>query len=204
VPFCESGSTEDLDYFSPPGVTRRYTCADGSGSLTLWSSRLDAEYTTGSSGEWAIVDGAGLYEGLRGKGTYAGELLGGSSMDVSKPIVFRTVLRGVASADRTPPSISITSARATKVRRDPGSYLVRVALVLRDDVEGNPVAYSLKATEGPWYLDSTSGTTASGSVSTTLRVLTSSTRVRSVNLHLLASDPVGNEGLIVRSLRLPR
>jgi hypothetical protein len=204
APFCGFGTAETADPSGPLfHLIRRYTCADGSGSVTLRISRLDAEFTTGSSGDWAIVEGSGLYEGLGGKGTYTGELLGGNVTDISRPIVFTTVLQGIASTDKTAPSISIASAKATKIRRDPGRYLIRVALSLQDDIAGNPVEYSLKATDGPWYLDSTSGTTASGSVSTTLNILVGK-RVRDVRLHLHASDPVGNESLIVKSLRLPR
>jgi hypothetical protein len=214
TPFCASGTAEGEVWFGRPGAAgaRRYTCADGSGSLTLSISRLDAEYATGASGEWAIVDGSGSYEDLRGKGTYTGELLGGNPADFSTPIVFRTIARGLADADPTPPSLAITSASATKLRRPAGAYSIHVTFSLRDDVEGNPVAYSLSAKSGPrnpgnrrlFELASKEGSTAFGTVSTKLRVFPSSKRVRSVQLQLSASDPNGNEVSITRRLKLPR
>jgi hypothetical protein len=47
------------------------------------------------------------------------------------------------------------------------------------------------------------GTTATGSVSTTLRVVPGK-RVRGVQLRLSGSDPIGNQVSLVRSLKLPR
>jgi hypothetical protein len=202
APFCESGT---VDYVAAPGQNeeaRRYTCSDGSGTLTL------AEPGGGQGREWTIVEGSGRYAGLRGKGSYSFEPLS----DGPPAWVFRTTLQGFADADAVAPSVAFTSARAIKLRRPPGSYSIRVALSLRDDVEGNMVAYTLRVKEGPdhprdrWLpeLDRMEGSTASGSVSTTLRVYPSSKRVRNVVLLLSASDPVGNEVSIARSLKLPR
>ena len=74
------------------------------------------------------------------------------------------------------------------------------------------VAYALTVKEGPEHprdrllleLASKKGTTtASGSLSMTLRVFPSSKRVRSVTLLLNGEDPNGNEVSIARSLKLP-
>jgi hypothetical protein len=216
APFCDSGTTEDVGYTTHEylglGHVRRYTCADGSGSLALSISKPWAEYITGSTGEWAIIEGSGRYEGMHGKGSYTGELLSGPPLwcgcpaDVSTPIVFRTRAQGVAVVDAGPPSLAFTSATATKLRRPAGEYLIRVSFALRDDVDGLPLAYRLDATEGPQrlVLDWTVGETASGSVSTTLRIDPVGKRLRTVDLRLRAWDWVGNEQLLVKSLRLPR
>jgi hypothetical protein len=207
APFCGSGTAETAEPSGPlVHLVRRYTCADGSGSVTLRISRLDAEFTTGLSGEWEITEGSGHYEGLRGKGTYTGELLGGNPEDLRTPIAFRTSAHGFAAVDTAPPSIAITSASATKLRRPAGAYLIRVAFSLRDDVDGLPVAYRLKVTDGGryLYLNGTMGETASGSVSTTLRIRPYGKRPRSVDLRVRATDWIGNEQLLVQSLRLPR
>jgi hypothetical protein len=119
-------------------------------------------------------------------------------------IPFRTTFQGFVAADAVPPSIAFTSASATKLRGAGGAYSIRVASSLRDDVDGNTVAYTLRVMEGRGDLDRKDGTTGSGSVSTTFRVLPSSKRVRSVKLLLSGSDPVGNEVSIARSLKLPR
>jgi hypothetical protein len=77
-------------------------------------------------------------------------------------------------------------------------------LSLRDDAEGNAVAYKLKVTQGRIEIASKEGTTASGSASVSLRVEPFRKGVRSVGLHLRAWDPIGNEQLVSRSLQLPR
>jgi hypothetical protein len=73
APFCVSGTAEDAgwDRLRPNSDTsglRLYTCADGSGSLTLWITSLQAEHTPGAGSEWRIEQGSRRYEGLRGKG----------------------------------------------------------------------------------------------------------------------------------------
>ena len=207
APFCGSGSGEDVGYPQQPGVVgviRRYTCADGSGSLTLSMSSLNAEFMAGSSGGWKIVEGSGRFEGLRGMGTYTGELLGGNPADLSRPIVFRATAQGFAGVDAGGPSVDFTSVIPTKLQRPAGAYSLRVALSLRDDFEGVPVFYSLRVTEGGRLLASTRGETASGSVSTMLRIRPSSKRVRTVVLRLYGSDWLGNGQSLERVLRLPR
>jgi hypothetical protein len=203
APFCESGTVVDLDRSGPPGERfRLYTCADGSGNLTL----IEREGAPGR-GEWTIVEGSGSYAGLRGKGSYSDE-----ELRENPAFVYRTTLQGFADADAVAPSVAFTSASATKLRGLRGAYSIRVALSLRDDVEGNAVAYTLRVMEGPEHprdwrrpeLERTEGTTASGSVSAMLHVFPSSKRVRNVQLLLSGSDPVGNEVSLVRSLKLPR
>jgi hypothetical protein len=205
APFCESGTAEDVGWFrrrtdSDDSVIRHYACADGSGSLLLSIASLQAEHARGAGSEWTIDQGSGRFEGLRGKGTSGEELLGGNPQD---PATI-TATGFVGTADAIAPSLAFTSASAAKLRRPAGVYSIRVAFSLQDDVEGPPVAYKLGVTEGRHVLASTTGTTASGSVSTTLRVRPSSKRVRSVVLRLYGSDWIGNELSIARSLRLPR
>ena len=98
-----------------------------------------------SGGEWTIVEGSGRYAGLRGKGTYSvencwsgvpGLCVTDRDSDDSR--------RGSPTADAVAPSLAITSASATKLRRPAGAYSIHVAFSLRDDVEGNTVAYMLR------------------------------------------------------------
>jgi hypothetical protein len=214
APFCESGTAAHAPH---SGEYRElYTCSDGSGSLTF------RFMPPGDSGEWTIVEGSGRYASLRGKGKYSVENLGLGDFATWE---FRAKLQGVVdwgaepdqpedgdtvaptNADTVAPTIAIASARAAKLRRPAGAYSIRVALALRDDVEGNTVAYMLRVTQTRAHrlivLASKEGTTASGSVSTMLRVVPGK-RVRTVQLRLSASDPVGNEMSIARSLKLPR
>jgi hypothetical protein len=204
VPFCESGTAVDVESLM------RYTCTDGSGSLTL-KIGSHRGYLTRSERVWTIAEGSGRYADLRGKGTYSTETLDGDDpLELVFP--YRAMLQGFADADAVAPSLAFTSASATKLRGAGGWYTIRVALSLRDDVEGNTVAYGLRVKEGPegprdrrlFELAEREGSTTSGSVSTTLRIYSPSKRVRSVRLLLSGSDPVGNEMSLVRSLKLPR
>jgi len=210
-PFCESGTALD-DFEDAAFPVQRFTCTDGSGGLTLSivSPRAGAVPGWGAgSGQWTIVEGSGRHADLRGKGTYDSELTGGDPADPAT-VEFRTTLHGFADTDAVAPSVAFTSAIPTKLPRlsrvyATPVYSIRVGLSLRDDVEGNTVAYKLEVTGGSGIgLYSEDGTTASGSVSTTFRVVPPSKRARSVQLQLTGSDPVGNEVSITRSLKLPR
>ena len=122
-------------------------------------------------------------------------------------MTWRSTLQGVVVEDAVSPTIAFSSATATKLRRPADAYSIKVALALRDDVEGNTVAYMLRVTQSRAHrlivLASEEGTTTSDSVSTTFRVVPGK-RVRSVQLRLSASDPVGNEASITEPLKLPR
>ncbi|MCI0635877.1 MAG: hypothetical protein L0206_18460 [Actinobacteria bacterium] len=219
APFCATGTFVEDPYVGG-ATTWRLTCADGTGGLTL--SVFD-EFVF----RWQIVDGSGSYAGLRGGGSLrSGEALGNPTYAPGSLVTWRGTLVGVVdwgsepdqpgdgdtvaptNADTVAPTIAIASARAAKLRRPAGAYSIKVALALRDDVEGNTVAYMLRVTQTRAHrlivLASEEGTTASGSVSTTLRVVPDK-RVRSVQLRLSGSDPNGNAGMsIVRSVKLPR
>ena len=197
APFCTSGTVLDLEWSGPRGERfRRYTCTDGSGGLTL------TEWGAPGRGEWTIVEGSGRYAGLRGKGSWREEELG----DDPDVVVLRTTMQGVADYDAVAPSIAFTSASASKLRspRDVPAYRIRVAFALRDDVEGNPVAYKLKVTQGRVEIAGKEGTTASGSASVSLRVEPFRKGVRGLGVHLRAWDPIGNEQVVSRVLTLPR
>jgi hypothetical protein len=220
APFCATGTFVEDPYVGG-ATTWRLTCADGTGGLTV--SVFD-EFVF----RWQIVDGSGSYAGLRGGGSLrSGEALGSPSYAPGSLVTWRGTLVGVVdwgaepdqpedadaptNADTVAPTIAIASARAAKLSRPAGAYSIKLALALRDDVEGNPVSYTLRVTTagavrfgGGRELANESGTTESGSVSTTLRVSPPNKRARSVQLRLSASDPVGNEVSLVRPLRLPR
>jgi hypothetical protein len=193
APFCESGTAAHAPH---SGEYRElYTCGDRSGSLT---------FKFMPHGDWTIVEGSGRYASLRGKGKYSVENLGLGDFATWE---FRAKLQGLVDTDAVAPSLAFTSASATKQRRTPGAYTIRVAVSLRDDVDGNTVSYRLSVTQTRAHhlieLASKEGTTATGSLSTTLRVVPGK-RVRSVQLRLSGSDPIGNQVSLARSLMLPR
>ena len=216
APFCATGTFVEDPYVGS-ATTWRLTCADGTGGLTL--SVVDEV-------RWQIVDGSGSYAGLRGGGTLrSGEALGSPSYAEGSLVTWRGTLVGVVdwgaepdqpedgnavaptNADTVAPTIAIASARAAKLRRPAGAYSIKVALAVRDDIEGNTVAYVLRVTQTRAHrlivLASKEGTTASGSVSMTLRVVPGK-RVQTLQLRVSGSDPVGNEVSLVRPLKLPR
>jgi hypothetical protein len=74
APFCASGTIDDLGSRSPNETDRRYTCSDGTGSLTLVERNFGGSGDTGGF-EWMIVEGSGGYADLRGKGAGSYEVL---------------------------------------------------------------------------------------------------------------------------------
>ena len=206
APFCASGTFVEFDN-AIETAKWRFTCDDGTGSLTVFLFYV----------AWEIIDGSGSYAGFRGTGTIRGEQLCGDSCDRSRPIPFRSTLLGVVDpegvepetvaptpADTVAPTIAIASARAAKLRRPEGVYSIRVALALRDDVEGNPVSYRLRvATARGRELAWRFGTATTEAVSMKLRIRPPD-GARLVRLELIGEDPVGNAMSVTRALRLPR
>jgi hypothetical protein len=202
TPFCDSGTAADVDWGLGDGVfKRRYTCDDGSGTLTFSISPGDQVEHLGS-GSWRILDGTGSYAGLHGKAAYRGELLSGDP--AGKTAVFRVTAEGFLDRDAVAPTLTVSTATATKLRTPAGAYSIRVALALRDDVADNAVSYTVNVLNGRKVLVTGSGASNTGAVTATLRVVRSTPRLRSVRLQVIASDPVGNETTLTRTLVLPR
>ncbi len=190
APFCESGSAVDLDL----GV-RRFVCADGSGSITL-------EAPFGAiAGDWRILEGTGQYAALRGRGTSWEEMLSDDPWFGE----FRSTYQGLVDADAVAPTIGL-AAKAFKVKGKKGVYTIPVALEIRDDVEGNSVAYKVAVTResgaGPW-LASKSGE-GIGDITFELRVRRTNEPVRAVRIRTTAMDPVGNESTLDIRVKLPK
>ena len=205
-PFCASGSLVDLQIVlsggAPVSNRRLFTCGDGSGTLTLSIFNPSAEHDPPSKLSWTILEGSGSYAGFRGTGTYRGEFLSGTPGDFLS-IVFRSTLDGFADRDSVAPAITISSVKAIKLRRPAGAYSIRLALSLRDDVDGNAVSYTVTATGGRTELARAAGKTA-GSVPLSFRVRPATTKLRSLLLQVTAADPVGNEARMARTVKLPR
>jgi hypothetical protein len=129
APFCESGTIDDLGSRRQNETDRRYTCSDGSGSLTLVERNFGGGGNSGGL-EWMIVEGSGGYTDLRGKGSYSYEVLS----EYPPAVVYRTTLQGFVTAkDAVAPTLAFTSASVTKLRRPAGAYSIRVALTLRGE-----------------------------------------------------------------------
>ena len=196
APFCATGTVVD-----PPGWnTLQLACDDGTGSLTVSLASVGYGESPWNT-TWRILDGSGSYAGLRGKGSLRGELLsshpGGGT--------WRSTFQGVVDRDAVAPTITLSSASATKLRRPAGTYVLRLGIALRDDVAGNPVSYTVRAS-GPGGREwaRTVGTARTEAVSIKLRIRPIA-GARTVRLELIAEDPVGNTAYDwPRPLRLPR
>jgi hypothetical protein len=196
---CASGRmrTTETTGTTPADTTavRLLTCDDGSGTATAVVFPVPSEH--GGSGNWQLVSGTGAYEKLRGHGRFTSVATGGDPNN-EFTIDFRSIWTGTADLDDTAPAAS-----AAKLRSTTGAYSVRLTLALHDDVDGNPVSYTLRVTAGGVELARRFGTARTTTVPMTLRVRPTA-RVKAVRLLLSAEDPVGNEATTGRSLRLPR
>lgn len=195
APFCSSGTVVDLQHLGTSTALRLNTCADGSGTVTMRVTDYQAEHLPDGAGTWRITEGTGAYATLRGHGRWTTVPIGGENES------FRATLTGIADFDAVAPTITIPRARATKLRRPRGAYLIAVALALQDNVAGNAIAYTVTVTAGDSVV-SRSGQTSTGSVTTSLRVRPAR-GVRRVSLDVAAVDPVGNERHLVRRIALP-
>jgi hypothetical protein len=201
APLCTTGTF--VEFGGPGGTTWRFTCDDGTGSLTVsiaraWDHQAPLWNTT-----WRILDGSGSYAGLRGEGSMQIEVLSNEISDRRSVMTWRSTLQGVVDRDGVAPTISFSRATATKLHRPAGSYALRLGVALRDDVPDNPVSYTLRVTNGGRKLAENFGTTRKEAVAMTLRIRPPA-GARTVRLVLTGSDPIGNEVSITRSLKLPR
>jgi hypothetical protein len=200
APFCASGYAIDLA-LQPSTELRQFTCADGSGSITARKviSRADAQFTH-EEAVWAIVEGTSRYSMLRGKGTAVLDTVSG---DPANHIAtsFDETWVGVIDFDVTRPTVSISQARARRLQRPKGAYVVRIAFSAGDGSAGNVVSYAMTVSGGGAFVRR-SATTTAGTVSITFRVRPEK-GTRRLRITVVASDPVGNETRVVRQLRLP-
>lgn len=206
APFCAAGTFTDPDNLYDAVIARRFTCDDGTGSLTL-SILGEPLYGPSSwASAWSILDGSGSYAGLRGAGSMRGGLLsgGGPGFPPGLPTTWWSTFAGVVErhVDVVAPTILFTNATATKLRRSAGAYALTLGIALGDDDADNPVSYSLSASVGGVELARRFGTTA-GAVSMLLHIRPPA-GARTVQLALTGVDPVGNAASVTRSLRLPR
>jgi hypothetical protein len=205
APFCARGTFVDLLVVPTiPIGYRRFTCEDGSGSLTVDFGTTEVWRPWGA--RWVIFDGTGSYAQLRGRGSLRGEVLGGKiDPQLGGAVTWRSTLEGVVDRDAVAPTITLSRATATKLRRPAGAFTIRLLLALRDDVDGRPVYYTLRvATLGGTELARRFGMATTPALPLTLRINPRNVRVNAVWLELDAEDPIGNASSLSRWLKLPR
>jgi hypothetical protein len=213
APFCSTGSTVDFEYRSSGNVIvelRRFTCNDGSGSITArmaicgWG---DDHVPSWSEGSWQIVEGTGPYRELRGVGMWMSSPAAGAvgpSQTIERDRRWSNDLQvweGQVAFDDEAPAVAVAEVRVSRVHGAPREYVVHVELSLRDEVPATPVTFFVTA-RSRYLLAGKSETTSSGKASVDLRVRPG--RARTLRLRIDAWDPVGNAAATGRSLRLPR
>jgi hypothetical protein len=170
APFCPTGDFVDLEY-GPLGnwITglNRFTCGDGSGSVTArtWLVGADDELVS-SVGAWQILAGTGEYEELRGMGMHASSQQSGAVEDDATP-GYIEAWSGRVAFDAMAPTLTVSRASASQGARD--DYLIRVELSTRDNLGGNPVSFMLTAWSR-FLLAAKSGTTSTGRTSIAVRI----------------------------------
>ena len=197
APLCPSGSAADVSVDATTDTSlRRFACPDG-GDFIAKITPLPAEH--GGNGSWQIVGGSGPLADLRGKGTFSSTRLAGR-LDDPATIAFRSTWDGVVDFDVVPPTISVSSATARKLKRPKGSYSLRVVLAFAGDAD---VSYVLQIVDprkpGNAFVYKV-GQTASGSAASTSRIRPKNTRT--LQIKVSAADSVGNEATFEKALRL--
>jgi hypothetical protein len=202
---CPSGSGQDTAETDLGLATRLFTC-DGSGAtFTATINPHIGEYE--GSGSWQIISGTGPLTDLRGEGTFSSVLTSGDLSDIPGNLLalaFHSTWTGTVALDATPPTLTLTTATATKLKRPAGTYKVKLDLALGDS-GGGPVSYTLTLVD-PATLDTLvrkSGTTSTGSVAWTFS-LKPRARARSLRLEVDASDQVGNQSTLKHAIPLTK
>ena len=121
----------------------------------------------------------------------------------ARAVASSTTRSGFAAEDTVPPSIVFLSTELFRLRSPRGVYSLRLRVVIRDDVDGNPVGYTVVVKSGRLVLARKIGTAAAGTISLALRIRPRRAS-RSVRVVVTAVDPVGNESYLTRTVRLPR
>jgi hypothetical protein len=117
-------------------------------------------------------------------------------------VVAVVALIGVSTTgERTPPAVDISRASVAKLRRPPGSYVLRLTFSLRD-APGNLVRYRIAVVGNGRFLASRLGATRSGRAAATIRVRPAR-KVRRLRIEITATDPLGNAAKASRSVSLP-
>jgi hypothetical protein len=198
APACATGDAADTPFVEKLTVVREFKCDDGNGSFTALVDPTTAEY--GGHGTWRIIGGTGSCARLRGRGTFEGAFVNGRPTDEAT-VTFRSTWSGLAALDDVAPTVSAVRSSVTKLRRPQGAYLLRITFSVRDDVVGNAVDFRVQARSGSRH--TLRGTRArSDSVSVGLRIRPPR-GARRVLLEIRATDPVGNDSWVTRSVGIP-
>jgi hypothetical protein len=199
-PLCPSGTARDVASLGADYATRVFTCNGSDAEFTARVGPLLGEH--GGGGSWQIVSGTGELVDFRGRGIWQSVRLAGNDSDPAT-IGFRTTWQGVAAMDATPPTIALPHSGTQKLERPAGTVRINLRLSIADG-SGDAVSYTVSFADtrnASVELAQKSGQTTTGTVSLAI-LLKPPKMTRVLQLKIVATDVVGNEGFLVRSLRL--
>ena len=112
-------------------------------------------------------------------------------------------MQGVADLDVTPPQVGVVRSSVRKLKRPKGAYNIRLALSMTD-MGGDLVSYVLQIVDPRKPLSALVykvGQTTTGTVARTFRLKPAKT-VKTVQLEIDATDSVGNEAALKKTIRI--
>ncbi len=182
---------------------RRFTCSDGSGSVTARVELFPAEHDAGGSEPWEIVDGTGQYATLRGKGTWRSVSVSGNQEDPIT-LTFQIYWTGVVAFDAVPPTVSVK--RVTLKQRSKSAYLVQLRLSASDDNPSNAISYvvTLLGSNGNRHTVYTSKAPEMPGPKTISFTAHAAAGTKSLRAAIAVSDPLGNKRTVTHLLSLHR
>jgi hypothetical protein len=200
-PACPSGYGKNTAETDQGVATRLFMCDGSTATFTALVWPQLAEH--GGTGFWQIISGTGSLTDLRGKGTFSSVLTSGDPNDFIT-IDFTSTWAGSIDLDAVPPTLAVTKERIVKAKRPAHAYKLSLALALTDN-GGGPVTYRLTLVDPRTLniLASKSGSSSEGSISRKF-VLRPSRKTRSLRLRLDATDAVGNQATLRKTIRLRR
>jgi len=204
-PLCPSGSGEDIAETDGGVATRLFTC-DGSGAtFTATINPHIGEFE--GAGSWQIISGTGPLATLRGRGSFSSVLTSGNLSDIPGNLLalaFVSTWTGTVDLDDTPPTVALTTATGTRLKRPAGTYKLHLGLTLGDN-GGGPVSYTLVLLDpaNQSVLVRKSGSTSASSITGTF-VLKPSPHTRTLRLDVDAGDQVGNQTTLKQTIALKR
>jgi hypothetical protein len=201
-PACPSGSGENIAETEQGVATRVFTCDRSGATFTalVWPQLNEHE----GDGFWQIISGTGRLADLRGEGTFSSVLTSGDPNDFST-ISFHSTWSGSIDLDPVAPTVTLAKARTVRVKRPAGAYQLSLALALADN-DGGRVKYALTLRSIPelWnILVYKVGSTRAGSIGLRF-LLKPSRKTRALRLEVDASDTVGNQTTLKKTIPLKK
>ena len=192
-PFCPAGSFRD-ERLTARHAYRRFTCADGSGTILVVVHQSEGEERDGRSATWRVSFGTGSYETFVGTGRWVVDVL--QAHDPG-PFRYTATWKGLADLDARAPTVAV--ARAQARRTNVTTVTVQLAFRARDNVRTNTVAWTLRASAGGFSVARRGRVRAAAHASVVVR-LPVTAGAKHVLVRITAADRWGNRRTVTRRI----